>query len=87
MGVLRTKLVRIGNSQGIRIPRLLVRQAGLTEQLELEPGKGRLIVRSALRPREQWDDQFRAMAARRDDGLILGKGAGLTSWDNDEWTW
>ena len=84
--VVKTKLVRIGNSQGIRIPRAVVEQAGLQGELELEVRRKQLVVRQASRPREGWEDRFRAMTERGDDRLLWGDAA-PTRFDEKEWEW
>jgi antitoxin MazE len=83
---IKTRLVRIGNSQGIRIPRVVVEQADLQGELELEVRRKQLVVRSAFRPRKGWDDRFREMAGRGDDRPLWPEAA-LTSFDDKEWEW
>lgn len=87
MAAVRAKLVRIGNSRGIRIPKVVVEQAGLKETVELEVRKGQLLVRSARRAREGWEKQFRAMAEQGDDAPIWDDARSLTSWDERDWKW
>jgi antitoxin (DNA-binding transcriptional repressor) of toxin-antitoxin stability system/antitoxin component of MazEF toxin-antitoxin module len=48
---MKARIVRIGNSQGIRIPKLLLEQTGLTDEVELEVEGDCLVVRSPGRPR------------------------------------
>jgi antitoxin MazE len=81
----RTRIVRIGNSQGIRVPRPLIEQAQLPEEVELHAEPGRLIVRAARGAREGWADSARAMRARGEDGLLDAPTA--TAFDDEEWTW
>jgi antitoxin MazE len=83
----KTRIVRIGNSQGIRIPKVVLEQAGLKEMVELEVRKGQLVVRPVSRPRDGWEDQFRAMAEREDDAPVWDPGLSLSSWDEREWKW
>ncbi len=83
----KTRVIRIGNSQGIRIPKLLLEQAGLGETVELEAQQGRLVVRAALSPRHGWDEEFRAMAEQGDDQLLDPQAPDATAWDADEWEW
>ena len=80
----KTKIVRIGNPQGIRIPKVVIEQAGLKETVELEVRKGRLMVRPVSRPRDGWEDKFRAMAERGDDTPVWSPGPSLSSWDERE---
>jgi len=85
--VLKTRIVKIGNSQGIRIPKLFLDQTQLGEEVELELQPDRIVIRPARRTREGWDTAFRAMAEAGDDRLLDGDVATLTTWDDDEWTW
>jgi antitoxin MazE len=82
---IRSKVVKIGNSRGIRIPRTILEQAGLTDQVEMTVEGNRLIVSSAYRPRAGWKAQFAEMAAKGDDRLL--DAVASTQWDEDEWTW
>lgn len=83
----KTRIVKIGNSQGIRIPKLLLDQAELGEEVELEVRDGQIVVRSARPPRHDWEEQFARMAERGDDRLLDSEVVALTSWDADEWDW
>jgi antitoxin MazE len=81
----KTRIVRIGNSQGIRVPRPLLDQAQLPEELELYAEPGRLVVRAAKGPRHGWADAARAMRARGEDGLLDEPTA--TTFESEEWRW
>ena len=81
----RSKVVKIGNSRGIRIPRTLLEQAGLTDDVEMTVEGNRLIIHSLHSPRQGWEMQFKAMAERGDDQL-LNKSI-PTQWDEEEWAW
>lgn len=83
--LMRTKIVRIGNSRGIRIPKRAIEEAGLKEEVELEVKRDRLVLHSAARPRAGWDKAFAGMAARGDDASLLP--AMSTAWDEREWRW
>jgi len=67
---MKSILIAIGNSRGIRIPKLLMDQTGLTGEVELVARDGDLFVRNAAGPRARWAEAFRAMAANGDDRLI-----------------
>ena len=86
-GSVKTRLIRIGNSQGIRIPQPLIKQAGLGSEVELEAQPGELIIRPARSPRQGWDAQFQAMAEAGDDRLLDGEPLSLTEWEASEWRW
>ncbi len=60
--VMKTRIIKIGNSQGIRIPKLLLEQTRLGKQLELEAQQHQMVIRPAWHPRRGWEKQFKAMA-------------------------
>ena len=84
--VVKTRIVKIGNSQGIRIPRLLLEQSRLGEDVELAVEEDRIVIRSAAEPRGGWEEAFRAMHERGEDELLDNEVA-ATAWDEDEWEW
>jgi antitoxin MazE len=83
----KTRIVKIGNSRGIRIPRVILDQAKLGDDIEMEVQEGKLIVRPARSPREGWDERFAEMAQRGDDRLLDPEAKSLSDWDNEEWEW
>ena len=85
--MITTRLVKIGNSQGIRIPKLLLEQVGLSGEIQLEVENDKLILRPAVRPRQGWDEQFQRMAQLGDDRLLDGEDLTASSWDETEWEW
>ena len=84
---IKARVVRVGNSRGIRIPKPVIEQLGFTDEVELEIFADRLVVRSTRTPRASWDQQFKAMAEAGDDTLLDGDGASLSEWDGAEWEW
>jgi antitoxin MazE len=84
---MKSRLVRIGNSKGLRIPKPLLEQVGLQDEVEIKVRGDSLIIRPARRPREGWDAAFRDMAARGDDALLDDEEGPTSSWDEDEWQW
>ena len=84
--VIKTRLVKIGNSQGVRIPKLVLEQLNLSAEIELEVQDDHLIVRASTHPRADWAKQFRQMAEYGDDRL-LDPDTALTEWEATEWQW
>ena len=82
---MKTRLVRIGNSRGVRLPKPLIAQAGLTEEVELEV-RGNTIVIVAQRPvRDGWAEAARRLHAQGGD-LSLDPPT-PTKFDDAEWQW
>ena len=80
-----TRIVRIGNSRGFRVPKILLDQADLPDEVELRAEPGRLVVTAARAARAGWEDAAQQRHARMDDELLDPDQA--TSFDELEWTW
>jgi antitoxin MazE len=84
---MRARVVKIGNSQGIRIPKPLLDQTGIMDDVELEVEKNQIIIRPITNPRSGWDNAFKAMAKNGDDTLVDESDGISHSWDDEEWQW
>ena len=82
---MKTRLVQIGNSRGIRLPKTVLAEAQLQDEVELQAEPGRIVIRSAKRPRESWADAARLMRERGDDRLL--DSSIPTRFDEEEWKW
>jgi len=82
---MRARVVKIGNSQGIRIPRILLDQTGILDDVELEVEKNQIVIRPISNPRGDWEADFKAMAHEGDDALINGDENISLSCDDEEW--
>lgn len=82
---IRTRIVKIGNSQGIRISKPLLEQSGITEEVEIEIQDGCLIMRAADGARTGWEAAFAAMAEHHDDDLLDAVVA--SEWEHRQWEW
>ena len=83
--ITKTKIVRIGNSKGIRVPKVLLEHAQLPDEVELQAENGRLIVRAAQGPRAGWAKAAKAMHDRGDDQLLDATTS--NQFDAKEWRW
>ncbi len=84
-GSMKTKIVRIGNSRGIRIPKPLLEGAGLGDEVELRITKNGLVLERVGRARAGWGDAARDLAASSatiDSDPFLS-----TMFDDTEWEW
>jgi len=84
---MKTRIIRIGNSQGIRIPKPLIEQIGLSGEVEIRVQDGSLVIRPAHAPRAGWAAAFKEMAEHGDDALLDEGATTLTRWDEDDWEW
>ena len=83
--VLKARIVKIGNSHGVRIPKVWLDQLELGGEVEMAMESDQIVIRPAHRPRHDWDEHFSKMAAHGDDRLLDSITA--TQWDQDEWEW
>lgn len=55
---MEAKLVRIGNSKGIRLPKSMLVQTGMTERIEIEARGHSIILKPIKEPRSGWEESF-----------------------------
>lgn len=85
---MKTKLIRIGNSQGVRIPKPLIEEIGLSGEIEMILEDNQIILRSAEETRKNWDKAFEKMAENQEDQLLdEAETEQPSEWDETEWTW
>ncbi|MCJ7735944.1 MAG: AbrB/MazE/SpoVT family DNA-binding domain-containing protein [Anaerolineae bacterium] len=84
---IKSRIIKIGNSHGVRIPKLLLEQSDLGEEVELVLEDGQIIVRPSRRARHGWAEAFQTMAERGDDVLLDGDAPLSASWDEEHWEW
>ena len=80
--VISGRVIKIGNSQGIRIPKLLLEQSGIKDNVTIEVRDGQIAISAATGARTGWSEAFAATA----DDLPLDRVTG-TAWDEEEWEW
>jgi antitoxin MazE len=78
----KAKLVRIGNSRGLRLAKPLLEVAGLTDEVEIHVAPGVLTITPVAAPRSGW---AAAAAAVTPEGLL--DEATPTRFDEGEWEW
>jgi antitoxin MazE len=84
---MKTRIVAIGNSRGIRIPKPLLEQTGLSGEVDISAEDGALVIRPAKVPRAGWAAAFQQMARRGDDALLDDAAPSLSAWDEGAWEW
>jgi antitoxin MazE len=82
---MKTRLVRIGNSRGIRLPKPLIEQAGLTDEVELRVREGAIVIAPSAGARAGWDEAAARLASLGEDGPL--DAAQPTRFDREEWRW
>lgn len=85
--IVTTRIIKIGNSQGIRLPKLLLEQVGLSGEVQVEVENNCLILRAVTGLRQGWNEQFERMAEHGDDKLLDAEPFLLTAWEETHWQW
>lgn len=89
---MKVNIIQIGNSQGVRIPKILLEQLKFEKIIELEILPEGLLMRPAAKqssPRDGWAEQFASALAEGDSDdkaeFADWTEPALTSFDKDEW--
>ncbi|MGH8717837.1 MAG: AbrB/MazE/SpoVT family DNA-binding domain-containing protein [Burkholderiales bacterium] len=82
---MKTAIIRIGNSKGVRLPKAVLDQAGLSGTVELEVAGDQVILRRESRTRAGWEEKFSKMAEHGDDKLFDQELS--NAWDKSDWRW
>ena len=81
---MKTSIIQIGNSQGIRIPKVLLEETKITGEVDLERHPDGILIRNTQKPRDGWADAFKTMAENDEDDIPV---VGSTSFDKKDWQW
>ncbi len=84
---MKTTLVRIGNSRGIRLPKPVIEQCGFTDEVDMEVNHHQLIIRPLVLPRSGWDAAFAKMSECQDDEILDRVAESSSTWDEEDWKW
>ena len=82
---MKAHIVRIGNSRGIRLPKTLLQEAQLEDEVELQAEPGRILISKTAQPRAGWAEAARRMRAQSEDRLLDPPTP--TRFDMEEWKW
>jgi antitoxin MazE len=86
---MKVKVVKIGNSRGIRIPKVYLHQSGIDDEVNLDLEDNQIILRPVKRKvRNGWDLAFKRMAELKEDQVPGDENLYVqNAFDQDEWTW
>ena len=82
---MKAQIIQIGNSQGIRIPKMMLEETRLSGEVELEAHPDGLLIRSVQKPRGTWDAEFKAVTDVDDDHVLQAGRPG--KFESKEWKW
>jgi len=81
---IKARIVAIGNSHGVRIPKPLLEQAGLSGEVELHAEHGRIVIAACQVARAGWADAAAVLHTRGQDTLVATP---APAFDAEEWEW
>jgi antitoxin MazE len=82
---MKAKIVKIGNSRGIRIPKPLIEEVGLADIVDLRVVAGEIVICPVESARVGWAEAARSLSTRGGDGLL--DESSPTKFDQEEWEW
>jgi len=82
------RLIKIGNSQGVRIPKVLIKQAELSnQQLQFELLDEGLLIKPVKNPRSSWENSIQDAQAKHELNSEENEWLDLSVSSDDEWQW
>lgn len=87
MDKVRGRIVKVGNSYGFRVPKVILDTSDLIDEVFFEVIEANLVISPAHHPRAGWAEAFKQMAERGDDTLLDDPDYNLSEWDEEEWEW
>ncbi len=82
---MKTKLVSIGNSKGVRIPKTILEECNMKNDVELIVDGDRIIITQLKTAhRRGWDKAFQLMHERKEDSLLFDESVDI---DMEDWEW
>ncbi|MGE8721595.1 AbrB/MazE/SpoVT family DNA-binding domain-containing protein [Leptospira terpstrae] len=82
---MKVAIIQIGNSKGIRIPKTVLAECHIEEEVDLQVEDNKIIITPHKnKPRMGWEDQFKAIATEKVDQLLIPDSIDL---DSQVWEW
>ena len=82
---MKTRLIRIGSSRGVRLPKPLIEESGLPEEVELRVRNGAILIAPRSAPRAGWAEAAQRLREREEDRLL--EPPTPTHFDETDWQW
>lgn len=76
-------IIKIGNSQGIRIPKNILKECDISNQVEVEVKNHNIFIKP-VNPRKNWEQFFKKMNENKDDKMLIKDNISL---DLGDWEW
>ncbi|MDD5601035.1 MAG: AbrB/MazE/SpoVT family DNA-binding domain-containing protein [Actinomycetota bacterium] len=80
---MKTNLIKIGNSKGIRINSNIIKECELSSEVEINVVDKKIIIEAVKEPRANWNKGFKKMHKNKEDVLLISDN---NAFDKD-WEW
>ncbi|MBN2853137.1 MAG: AbrB/MazE/SpoVT family DNA-binding domain-containing protein [Clostridia bacterium] len=81
---MNVNIIKIGNSKGIRIPAMILKECHITDEVNLFVKDGRVIIEPVISPRKNWNKEFKLMHENGDDKLSFNE---IFAEETKDWKW
>ena len=68
---METSIIKIGNSKGLRLSKVILDKYNIKDKVELILEKNQIILKPIAKPRKNWDIEFKKMRENGDDRLLM----------------
>jgi antitoxin MazE len=79
---MKISVVRIGNSKGIRLNKMLLDKYQIHDEVDLIMEEEFILIKPVSKSRKGWDDAFSKMKAKGDDQPIIESIPDDEAWDD-----
>ncbi len=83
---MKARIRKIGNSQGIILPKEIIEQCQFQDEVELRVSENKLIVEAPAQSRSSWEEAF-IKASAQDEGVLDNADLIENEFDKNEWEW
>ena len=71
---MKSNLIKIGNSKGIRINSSIIKECELEDEIEIKVVDKKIIIEAVKQPRADWNKSFEDMHENNEDTLLITNG-------------
>ena len=83
---MKAKLIPIGNSRGVRLPKPLIQEAGLNTEVDINIRNGEIVTSDLYKKLDLgWEEAAKRLHDQKDDRLLDKRIS--THFDETEWQW
>ena len=80
---MKSSLIKIGNSRGVRINANIIKECELESEVEIKVVDKKIIIEAVKEPRADWNKSFEEMHKNSEDALFISNS---NTFDKD-WEW